>query len=516
MSFPGSNDSAPRDPGPRTARGGRQELIAEVVAGREVLVQGCWAHGLWHGGSLKTLDGQTLEVLFPGWLNRNAGPDFRQARVRIGGTEHFGDVEIHVDESEWWAHGHDTDPAYGAVVLHVVLRHGTRRAELPQAGGKIPVFNAGAYLAPQVRDLLHEPERLLADYERLPGRCGLRAALADSEAVARVVAHAAEARARDKAERLTPRLSVNGAGGGSGDSSAGRQDEQVLLETVCHYLGYRSNAAGFEALAQRFPLEALYPLLELPYPQAREAVLARWFGVGGLLKAQQPTLADAEAASEYHALRTHWLALEQPALERPLMRGGGRPWNAPERRLIGLFHHLYGTAREGWLKGWLGFLYRLDAIRDEAGLRREAIAELQQRFDTPRWEPWRYRVGFSVPIQQRPARLIGPDRLIILMANAVLPFFLARARRDGDVELEKLLYRLYLVLPPEGSNQRIRFMERRLGPVLNLRRTLRSHQGLLQIHQDFCTSFNEGCERCGLPDLIGPSSSAVAPEQPSP
>jgi hypothetical protein len=49
-------------------------------------------------------------------------------------------------------------------------------------------------------------------------------------------------------------------------------------------------------------------------------------------------------------------------------------------------------------------------------------------------------------------------------------------------------------------------MEQRLAPLEPLQRTLRTQQGLLQMHQDFCLSFHEGCARCGLPDLIGPTA----------
>ena len=76
-------------------------------------------------------------------------------------------------------------------------------------------------------------------------------------------------------------------------------------------------------------------------------------------------------------------------------------------------------------------------------------------------------------------------------------------------ELEKLLYRLYIVLPAEGSNQHIVFMKQRLQLAEPLRPTLRSHQGLIQIREDFCLDFEQGCQGCGFPDLIGPGRSKL-------
>ncbi len=479
----------------------QQALLAEVLAQREPFLQAWWAQRLWSPGRLRTATGATLEVLEPGWLNRGAGPDFTEARLLIDGREHWGDVEVHLHEDEWWSHGHADDLAYGRVILHVVLQRGSRPAHLPGSEAPLPVLVAAPHLSRALLEVMDAPGDLLARYDALPGRCGLRAAREAPEAVQRVIAHAAEARARAKAERIRRGAGPEG-------------DEQVLFRTLCAYLGYRPHSALFEDLARRFPVEALAPLLALPAAEARLEVLARWFGSAALLEAERPAAPDAELQAEYGALRERWLALRMAPLAHRVTRSRTRPLNAPERRLVGLFHHLHGLGADGWLRGWLRLLRRLDHLRDAPEFRREALHLLEQAFASPSDEPWRLRIGFDQPPQRRAARLIGRERIIMLMANAVLPTFLGLARRDGDVELEKVLYRLYLVLPSEGSNQRIRFMERRLAPVSPLQHTLRTHQGLLQIHQDFCRSFYEGCARCRLPDLIGPPAGPPAPRDP--
>ena len=100
----------PQPPGASAAEQAQMRLVEEVAAQRESLLQACWAHQLWRGSELRTSDGRTIEVIAPGWLNRGAGPDFTEARLVLGGTEIWGDVEIHVHEREWWAHGHQDDP----------------------------------------------------------------------------------------------------------------------------------------------------------------------------------------------------------------------------------------------------------------------------------------------------------------------------------------------------------------------------------------------------------------------
>ena len=85
----------------------------------EQLLYYVWKHKLFPLRPLVTSDGRTLEVIDPGLLNRNAGPDFFNAKVKIDGTLWVGNVEIHGRTSDWYLHRHDQDRAYDNVVLHV-------------------------------------------------------------------------------------------------------------------------------------------------------------------------------------------------------------------------------------------------------------------------------------------------------------------------------------------------------------------------------------------------------------
>ena len=85
----------------------------------EHLLHYVWKHKLFPLRELMTSDGKTVEVLDPGLHNRNAGPDFFNAKVRIGRTLWVGNVEIHDKSSDWYAHGHDKDKNYDNVILHV-------------------------------------------------------------------------------------------------------------------------------------------------------------------------------------------------------------------------------------------------------------------------------------------------------------------------------------------------------------------------------------------------------------
>lgn len=97
----------------------------------EVHVQRLWHFQAFRTDRLIAEDGRRVEVLFPGIPGVEGGPDFRAARVRIGGREELGDVEIHLTASEWRRHGHARDGAYSGVVLHVLLDRDGRESPGP-------------------------------------------------------------------------------------------------------------------------------------------------------------------------------------------------------------------------------------------------------------------------------------------------------------------------------------------------------------------------------------------------
>ena len=69
---------------------------------------------------MKTTDEDDIEILQVGRINSDAGPDFLEAKLKIGETIWAGNVEIHVRASDFILHGHKTDPNYEKLILHVV------------------------------------------------------------------------------------------------------------------------------------------------------------------------------------------------------------------------------------------------------------------------------------------------------------------------------------------------------------------------------------------------------------
>jgi len=82
-----------------------------------------WQYQLFDQQNLQTDDGKSLAILERGQHNTNAGPDFFNAKLKIGETIWAGNIEIHTEASHWHQHQHQTDKAYDNVILHVVYNN---------------------------------------------------------------------------------------------------------------------------------------------------------------------------------------------------------------------------------------------------------------------------------------------------------------------------------------------------------------------------------------------------------
>ena len=86
----------------------------------EKLLQFIWLHQYFTKSSLITSQGDSLDIISPGILNLDQGPDFSSARIKLNGQQWAGNIELHVNSSDWIRHGHNKDENYARVILHVV------------------------------------------------------------------------------------------------------------------------------------------------------------------------------------------------------------------------------------------------------------------------------------------------------------------------------------------------------------------------------------------------------------
>ena len=103
---------------------------------KEELLHHIWKYRLFASHQLTDTEGSTIDIIDVGHHNLDAGPDFINAKIKIGDTLWAGNVEIHKKASDWNTHKHPTNPAYNSVILHVVAECNTDI--FTQEGRKIP------------------------------------------------------------------------------------------------------------------------------------------------------------------------------------------------------------------------------------------------------------------------------------------------------------------------------------------------------------------------------------------
>ncbi len=89
----------------------------------ERLLQFIWQFQYFNKNELVTAEGETVQVITAGNNNTNQGPDYTDAKIKIGNTLWAGSIELHINSSHWKNHKHSSDKNYKNVVLHVVWQH---------------------------------------------------------------------------------------------------------------------------------------------------------------------------------------------------------------------------------------------------------------------------------------------------------------------------------------------------------------------------------------------------------
>ncbi len=114
---------------------------------QEAFLHYVWKHKLFDLTPLKTTCGLPIKIIHSGEHNFHSGPDFHAARLALGETEWSGNIELHIKASEWSQHGHQYDPAYNNVILHVVYQHD--REAFTLSGRQLPVLELKNRILPE-------------------------------------------------------------------------------------------------------------------------------------------------------------------------------------------------------------------------------------------------------------------------------------------------------------------------------------------------------------------------------
>lgn len=414
----------------------------------EDLLQFIWEQRLFEQRGLRTTDGREVEVLKPGRIQHNSGPDLVDARVRIGEQQWAGTVEVHLRSSEWEAHGHAHDPAYDNVVLHVVYEHD--REVTTTKGALLPTLE----LFPRIST---DSISLYRDLMRGKGfvPCAPLLGHVDRSKVSpwleRVLVQRLE-RKTVEVEALYARL----------DNDAS--------ETVYHLLarafGLKVNAEPFSMLAHALPLRTV-----LKYRDDAVRSEALLFGQAGLLRTdfvdEHPRTLQRE-----HALLAHMHGL-QPAPLAAWKFARMRPMNFPTVRIA----------------QFVQVLMRCDGGFSEL-LEVDDVPSLERLLDIEASPYWNERYRFDIPSAPRPKRL-GKAGIHHILINAIVPALFALGRLQGKPAYADRALSLLEQLPAERNTLLDGWAS--LGLAAD---TAARGQALIELKNELCS--RRRCLSCGI------------------
>jgi hypothetical protein len=408
-----------------------------------------WRNKRFDQKELTTTNGEPLEIIYPGDLNTHSGPDFSDARIRIGDTLWAGHVEIHVKASDWIRHRHTVDRAYDNTILHVV-----HEADLPitnTLGVEIPAFVlANRY-----------DESLYAKFSDLVGNQHIIPCTAQLPDVPPIIWFSWLDRL------LVQRLEQKTEAIQKGLKEANEHWDEAFYHALGRNFGQKVNAQPFEALVKSLPMQILAKhktqLFQL------EALL---FGQAGMLEQQFQDAYPESLRKEYHYLKHKYSLQPLDAVQWKYFRM--RPAGFPTIRiaqfaaLVFQSSHLFSKVMES-----------------------ESVKTLEHLFKCEVSPYWKTHYRFDTEATKSTPKPITKDQVHLILYNTILPFWFLYGKARQLPDLQKKALDFYEALPPE-QNQIITDWQEAGKKAQNAGQA----QALIELRTQFCDK--KRCTQCAV------------------
>ena len=410
-------------------------------------------HYLWRTrkfdqNALKTTSGDSISIQAIGEHNLDAGPDFSNARIRIGDILWAGNIEIHIKASEWYRHKHQSDQAYDNVVLHVVLdedqpvfRKNGERIPCLEIKKRIPVKISKIYQKLQSNEQWVPCQHQFSQVPEITKNLWLDRLLVE--------------RLENKTIDIVRSLELN------------KNDwEETFYQFLARGFGVKVNMEPFEQLAKSIPLKVLSKhkssLFQL------EALL---FGQAGMLEKTFVDDYPKRLQKEYAFLKNKYQL--HPIFSESWKFMRMRPANFPSIRIAQFAILAYQSAH---------LFSKILAAKN--------IRELENMFEVKTSSYWQAHYVFDKPSIKR-KKSLGKNSIHLLIINTIIPFLFLYGKTKRNEMLKEKALMLLEELPAEQNAVISQWKNLGASP-----QSAYQTQALLQLKKHYCDKKN--CLNCSI------------------
>lgn len=371
---------------------------------REEFLHFIWKYKLYNQNSLFTTEGEKIEIVNPGQYNTNAGPDFFDARVKIGNTLWAGNVEIHFRSSDWNKHGHQEDQSYRNTILHVV------EIDDSPINNNIPIF------------ILTWPVWLESNYEFLAKSndwvgCASRLFQIDPFRIKFYLNGLVIDRLKQKIEGIGEILKET------------NQDwSETFYRILCQNFGLKENEVPFGMLARSLPQNIL-----AKHHDSLFQIEALLFGQAGLL-------GEELFADEYYLnLRNEYRFLAEKYGLHPI---AGYLW-----KFMRMHPGNFPTLRIAQMAKLIFKSHNLFS----AVIETKSLTELKKLFELNASAYWDIHYSFN-KLSSNKTKSLGEEKFNLILINVIVPFYFLYGDNRNIAYLKDRAIEILEQLPSEKNS----------------------------------------------------------------
>lgn len=415
---------------------------------KEAFLHFLWQHKLFSTTNLKSIANESIKIVEAGLHNKNTGPDFLTAQLKINDQLWIGNVEIHINSSDWYLHKHEEDKNYEAVILHVVWQHDT--VIFMKNNEPLPTLELKNFI----------DKTILKNYQKLFSKktywipCENQIAFVYTILIHNWLEKLYFKRLEHKSIFIKKLL-----------FNSNNNYEAVLFQLLAKNFGLKINGDSFLSLAQSFDFSILR---KVRFDQLQLSALL--FGQAGFFENEIENEYFTELKKEYNFIRYKYNLT--PISNNLFQFFRMRPTNFPTIRLaqlIALFHKNQNL------------FSKLIAVKK--------IPDFYNMFSIEVDNFWKTHYTFETK-SKKSSKKVTKSFIDLLLINTIIPLKFVYEQSKGEVNTADF-FELIKQLAPEKNVIISKFSELKINP-----KTALETQALLELKNNYCTE--KRCLECAI------------------